>query len=305
MEFGKVQHIDNINFSLAPDDPVTELLWQQLASVEKQPLRVYVGGTEWGRGSWAGRVYPRKTKPKDFLAYYARQFNTVELNTLFYGLQPPAVLRRWASLAGEGFRFCPKFLETISHKQQLVNAGKETSLFIEALHEFGSKPGPAFLQLSDGFGPDRAAVLQNYVRGLPRDFRVHVELRHEDWFRPGASRETWQLFNELGIGTVITDVAGRRDVLHMRLTAPVAFIRFVTNGLHPTDYQRADAWAARIKSWAEKGLRELYFFVHSPEEMTSPEMMSYVIGRFNSVCGAGLRPPQLANGGQPENLSLF
>src|SRR5882724_4833639 len=113
MEFGKLQHIDNINFSLPPDDPVTELLWRELSPVQKQPLRVYVGGTEWGRTSWLGSVYPSATKPKDFLAHYVRQFNTVELNTLFYGLQPPAVIGRWASMAGEGFRFCPKFLETI------------------------------------------------------------------------------------------------------------------------------------------------------------------------------------------------
>lgn len=324
MEFGKVQHIDNIDFSLPPDDPVTDQLWRHLASVEKQPLRVHVGGTEWGRGSWVGKVYPRGTKPANYLTHYARQFNTVELNTLFYGLQPPAVMQRWASMVGEGFRFCPKFLETISHKLQLVNAGKETGLFLESLRHFGSKLGPSFLQLSEGFGPDRAAVLQDYVRGLPTGSRVCVELRHPDWFGPAAAsaagdaaptREavrsgdavlrTLELFGELGIGTVITDVAGRRDVLHMRLTAPVAFIRFVTNGLHPTDYQRADAWAERIKSWARKGLQEVYFFVHSPGELTSPEMMSYVIERLNSTCGAGLPPPQLVNGGQPENLSLF
>ncbi len=104
---------------------------------------------------------------------------------------------------------------------------------------------------------------------------------------------------------MITDVAGRRDVLHMRLTAPIAFIRFVSNGLHPKDYQRADAWAERIAAWAAKGLQELYFFVHSPDEQTSPEMMAYVIGRFNEKLGAGLRLPNLVNGGEAANLSLF
>ena len=305
MEFGKVQYIDNIDFSLPPDDPVTDRLWQQLAPATKEPLRVHVGGTEWGRSSWVGRVYPRGTKSKDVLAFYAKQFNTVELNTLYYGLQPPAVLQRWASMTGEGFRFCPKFLETISHKQQLVNAGKDTGLFIEAVRHFGPKLGPSFLQLSEGFGPDRVGVLENYVRALPAGFRVCVELRHPAWFGAAVSTDIWYLLQELGIGTVMTDVAGRRDVLHMRLTAPVAFIRFVTNGLHPKDFQRADAWADRISTWAGKGLRELYFFVHSPEEQTSPEMMAYVIERFNDRLGAGLRPPNLANGGQAETLSLF
>lgn len=317
MEFGKVPNIDNIDFTLPPDDPVTLRMWEQRAGAPKQPLRVRVGGTEWGRASWLGRVYPRGTKSKDFLTFYAKQFSTVEGNTLYYGLQPTETIERWASMTGENFRFCPKFLETISHKQQLVNAAGDTAAFIESVRHFGPRLGPAFLQLSEGFGPDRASVLQNYLRTLPREFLACVELRHPGWFgsavSPGSVRgglvsivgDTFDLFRELGVGTVITDVAGRRDVLHMRLTAPVAFIRFVSNGLHRLDYLRVDAWAERLAAWAAKGLEEVYFFVHSPEEQTSPEMMAYVIGKFNDRLGAGLTVPNLANGGQAETLSLF
>jgi len=322
MEFGKVQYIDNINFTLPPDDPVTEQLWERLASaapafsasgpppLSPQSLQVYVGGTEWGRSSWLGRVYPQGTRPGDFLHWYSRQFNTIELNTLFYGLPARATIRRWADAVVPGFRFCPKFPEAISHKLQLSNASRETTEFIEVLEIFEGKTGPAFLLLPDRFGPDQAGVLQHYVRQLPTGFSACVELRGEGWFRQetrdsGLVRDTWQEMLEHGVGTVITDVAGRRDVLHMRLTSPVAFIRFVTNRLHPTDYQRADAWVARIGEWALKGLREVYIFVHSPEELTSPEMMKYLMERFNERGLASLPVPNLANGGQPGNLSLF
>jgi hypothetical protein len=72
-----------------------------------------------------------------------------------------------------------------------------------------------------------------------------------DWFRSSAAviGDTYQQMLESGVGTVITDVAGRRDVLHMRLTTPVAFISFVTNSLHPKDYVRADAWVETNKTW--------------------------------------------------------
>ena len=309
MEFGKVQYIDNINFSLPPDAPVTELLWERLAPLPREPLRVYVGGTEWGRTSWVGRAYPLGTKPKDFLTWYSRQFNTIELNTLFYGVPAAATIRRWADAVVSGFRFCPKFPEAISHKLQLSNASRETGEFIEALGLFEGKLGPAFLLLSDPFGTGQAGLLQHYVRQLPTGFTACVELRGEDWFRPGredaAIRETFHEMLDRGVGTVITDVAGRRDVLHMRLTSPVAFIRFVTNSLHPTDYQRADAWVERLAQWASKGLREVYIFVHSPEELTSPEMMKYLITRFNERGLVSLPVPNLVNGGQPGNLSLF
>ena len=305
MEFGKVSYIDDIDFSLPPDDPETSAVL--LNDRPKTPLRVFIGGTEWGRSSWVGTVYPSGTKSGDFLKMYARQFDTVELNTLFYGLQPPKVIQRWADAVGSGFRFCPKFPEVISHQLQLSGAGKDTDEFVNRVGNLGAKLGPSFLQLSERFGPERGVVLRDYVRRLPRGFRVAVELRHEGWFGSSAAplRELWQLFRELGVGTVITDVAGRRDVLHMRLTAHFVFIRFVTNGLHPKDYIRADAWVERIAGWAASGLREVYLFVHSPGELTSPDMMGYLIAKFNERCGTELRVPQLVNGGQPGNLSLF
>ena len=106
MEFGKLSYIDNIDFTLPEDDPETSLL-----GMKAGPLRVFVGGTEWGRATWVGKVYPSGAKSGDFLKMYARQFETVELNTLFYGLQPPAVIQRWADAVGSAFRFCPKFPE--------------------------------------------------------------------------------------------------------------------------------------------------------------------------------------------------
>ena len=322
MHFGRTGNIAEIDFSLPPDDKMTEDLWQRRAPAGNEPLRVYIGCTEWGRKNWIGKVYPRGTKDKDFLAYYLKQFNTIELNALFYNLQPKQVIERWASLADEGFRFCPKFSDTISHKQQLKNVRSDTDLFIDHMQCFGRNLGPCFLQLSESFGPDRAGILQDYVRGLPRDFRTCVEVRQEGWFGGGAGatgggsgaiaagalsaavQETWELLSELGIGSVITDTPGRRDVLHMRLTSPVAFIRYVGNNLHPTDYRRIDAWLDRIKSWVDKGLREVYFFIHNPEELFSPEMCRYVVEQFNATCGTALKPPRLMEK-PPENLSLF
>ena len=310
MEFGRVSPIEGIDLSLPPDLEMTEELWRRWTPVPDEPIRIHVGGTEWGRKNWVGKVYPVGAKEKDFLAHYVKQFNTIELNTLFYHLQPKHVIEKWASLAGPGFRFCPKFSDTISHKQQMVNVKHETDLFIEQVRYFGDRLGPCFLQLSDQFGPDRAGILRGYLSGLPRDFRVCVELRHRDWFagregRPVAAvRETWELFRELGIGTVITDTSGRRDVLHMRLTAPIAFVRYVGNNMHPTDLVRIDAWVDRIKSWTDKGLREIYFFTHNPEELYSPEMCKYVVEQFNQKCGTELKPPKLIS--KPAgNLSLF
>ncbi|HEY4287286.1 MAG TPA: DUF72 domain-containing protein [Puia sp.] len=307
MEFGRTVHIEEIDFSLPPDDPVNELLWQRCGAEKQQPVRLYVGCTQWGRTDWVGKVYPKGTKQKDFLAHYLKQFNCIELNTLFYGLQPKEVIQRWASLADDDFRFCPKMSESISHRLQLRNAQDETKQFIDHISAFGDRLGTAFLQLSENFGPDRAALLQDYLRSLPRDFRLCVELRHKDWFgKDGfkdSAADTCRIMMENNIGTVITDTAGRRDVLHMRLTAPVVFIRWVGNSLHPTDFPRIEAWAHRLRSWMDKGLREIYFIVHNHNELLAPDLEKYAVERFNAICGTSLKPPRLTI--EPPSLTLF
>jgi uncharacterized protein YecE (DUF72 family) len=306
MEFGRIPHIEKIDFSLPADAVMTEQVLGQALRDNLAPLRCYVGGTGWGQPNWIGKAYPRGTKPKDFLLQYARQFNSIELNALWYNLQPKPVIEKWASMVDPSFRFCPKVSNTISHELQLVNAGPDTRLFIDHMQCFGRTLGPSFLQLAESFSPARAAILEDYLRQLPRSFRLAVELRHEGWFGTAAVRATWELFRELGIGAVITDTPGRRDVLHMRLTAPFAFIRFVANQQHPTDFQRIDEWADRLSAWVEKGLREMYFFVHDHQELYVPELCLYAVQRFNEKFGAGLEPPKLFTNDPPAgNLTLF
>lgn len=306
MEFGKVSDPSKVDFRMPPDAPMTEELLRGSGVATGEGLSFHVGGTQWGLKDWVGGLYPRRAKEKDFLTFYTRQLNTIELNTLFYHLQSIAVIEKWASMAEKGFRFCPKFPSSISHDQPLENAEKDTEQFIDHVRHFGVHLGPSFLQLSDRFGPDRAHLIERYVRRMPVDFPFCLELRHEEWFQGGGiARDCWQLLRTLGIGTVITDTSGRRDCLHMKLTAPRAFIRFVGNDLHSTDFERIDAWAERLSSWIGLGLREVYFFIHSHNEAYAPTLAQYAIGRFNAMCGAGLRVPNLVNGGEPENLSLF
>lgn len=297
MDFGKVSTLKGIDFDLPPDHELTDQLFERLKP-DIEPPRVYVGCAKWGREDWLGLLYPKGTKTRDFLSQYVKHFNAIELNAIFYHLQPKKVIESWAAKADDDFRFCPKFSNTISHVHQLENAGGETDRFIDHMHSFGNTLGYSFLQLSEAFDVNRAGVIGDYLAALPRDFRACLELRHPHWF--GSDPAASGLFNqlvELGIGTVITDTPGRRDCLHMKLTAPVAFIRFVGANLHPTDFTRIDSWAERLDEWIGKGLREIYFFVHQSEEAHSPKLCRYAIETFNKKCGLRLQVPKLLDEG--------
>jgi uncharacterized protein YecE (DUF72 family) len=65
----------------------------------------------------------------------------------------------------------------------------------------------------------------------------------------------------------------------------------VGNDLHPTDFNRIDSWVERIHSWMNKGMKEIYFFIHNHEEVFSPELAKYAAEQFNKICGTKLTIP--------------
>jgi uncharacterized protein YecE (DUF72 family) len=132
-----------------------------------------------------------------------------------------------------------------------------------------------------------------FLRSLPTDLRFFLEVRHPDWFAKEAIKnELMNTLSQLNIGIVITDTSGRRDCAHMYLTIPKAFIRYVGNSLHPTDYKRIDRWIERMKYWFDNGLEELYFYMHMHDEATSPELTVYLVDKFNKATGMHLQKPK-------------
>ena len=288
MEFGKVMDSEliNIDFRLPADGSFTPLSLSKLDSVEFPEF--YVGCAKWGRKEWRGLIYPQKTKEVHFLAEYVKHFNTVELNAVFYSIPKSEVVNGWRIKAEQNaqhkFLFCPKFPRIITHLKKLNNAEQETDRYISAISEFGAQLGPCFLQLSDTFGPAKLPVLVKYLEALPIDLKVFVELRHPDWFNNGsANEEVLKHFQRLNVGVVISDVSGRRDVLHMNLTTPEAFIRFVGNGEQhlSIDFKRIDEWVVRLKAWFASGLHKVYFFIHQDDEKDSPLLADYTVKQFN------------------------
>ena len=77
----------------------------------------------------------------------------------------------------------------------------------------------------------------------------------------------------------------------MHLPLLKAFIRYVGNSLHQTDYRRVGEWVERMKYWLDKGMQELYFFMHMHDETFSPELTVYLADKLNAACGLNLHKP--------------
>jgi uncharacterized protein YecE (DUF72 family) len=294
MEFGKVsvEEIEEITFSLPPDKVETTRLLESQRTKPQQPL-IYVGCAKWGRKDWVGKIYPKGTKEADFLPHYAKYFNTIELNATFYKLPSRSQTAKWKSKVGNDFQFCPKLSDKISHIKRLKDAKELTDRFLDGISGFGENLGPVFLMPHPAMGPKALETIEQFIDAMPKEIRLFVELRHIDWFKnEEVNKKMFDIFERTNVGSVITDASGRRDCLHMRLTTPQAFIRFVGNGLHPSDYARVDEWVDRIRIWLDQGLEKLYLFMHQHDEIHSPELSKYVIERINKVCGLNIREPQ-------------
>jgi uncharacterized protein YecE (DUF72 family) len=307
MKFGKLADIENVDFRLPPDAPSNASI---LAGNPHQtrPTHLYLGCTGWSMKEWVGSVYPKGAKTKDFLRHYSHQFNTIELNTTHYRIPDATTIQRWYQESAEDFRFCPKVPQSISHSKQLGLGTDLIPTFCHSVAGLEEKLGCCFIQLPPYFKTDQIPLLEKFLKAFSSDIPLAVELRHESWFETEEVIVGWlQMLNGFGVSAVITDVAGRRDVLHMGISSSIAMIRFVGNGLHPSDYRRADEWVQRLKSWSGPGLHEVYLFPHEPDNILAPQMATYFHQQIvRHLPEAAIRGPKLIEeNNEGELMMLF
>ena len=289
MKFGKVSSVEGIDLSLPKDHPDTKSVFEQAkASRNSGRPNIFIGCSRWGKSDLKG-FYPRGTK--DELAYYSTQFNTVELNASFYRIFPPEQFEKWKEKTTQNFRFAPKIPQQISHYRQLNNVADVLDEFLNSAVRLEEKMGTTFLQLNERFAPNRLEKLAKFAELWPSDLPLSIEVRHAEWAADQvAADELYDMLKSNGVTSTLVDTAGRRDLVHMRMTTPAPFVRYV-GANDPSDYQRLDEWVERIGSWIDQGMTELYFFIHQNIEEASPLLAAYFVNQLNEQLGYNLHVP--------------
>ncbi|MFV0142309.1 MULTISPECIES: DUF72 domain-containing protein [Empedobacter] len=293
MKFGKVENPELVDFTL-PKTPKETI--DLLNKVDKSDnFEVYVGCAKWNKQDLKN-FYPPKTK--DELSYYSTQFNSIELNATYYRSPSKENVETWVNKTPKDFKFFPKIPQSISHYGRLQNVTDKLNQYLDAVALFEEKLGMIFLQMHENFAPKDFEKLENFIQNFPKGYPLAVELRHEDWF---SNEENFNrlvsLLEKHNISNIIVDTAGRRDMVHMRLTSNEAFVRFVGANI-PSDYERLDEWIETIKLWKAEGLQKLYFFIHQNLELESPMLAKYFIKKLNNDLDLDIRGPQ-------DELTLF
>lgn len=277
MKFGRINESELQADALhLPDDhPQTA----EILARGKGNTHYAVGCPSYNHPQWRGKVYPDGPKSQDYLPMYAQQFNSLEVNSTGYAMPKPETIEKWKDVAPEGFLYCVKPPRSITHYGKLTDKLEEAESYAKILEPLGEHLGPGLLQFADRFAPKRWPELEAFLRAFKGNFPLAVELRHEQWYTEDGP--WFDVLAELGYGLVITDTAGRRDVVHMRLTAPWVMVRYNGYDMHATDTQRLTEWAERLLAWQKQGLEAAYFFVHTPDKTYCPELVEHFIEIIN------------------------
>lgn len=286
MKFGGVDNPETIDFTLIQDHPDTKAVLNKFK--DDSIPEIYVGCAKWNRADLKG-FYPKGTK--DELVYYSSQFNAIELNATFYRIFPAEQFATWHDKTPEGFKFFPKLNQEISHWKRLKGVKDVVEHYLNNAANLKEKLGTVFLQMHSNFSTKDFESVVAFVESWPKEIPLAIEFRHTDWYNDKAiAEDLYQLLETHDISNVIVDTAGRRDLMHMRLTNATAFVRFV-GANHPSDYARLDDWVERLDTWKDQGVKEIDFFIHQNIEKESPLLSAYFINLINTKLGYQLTVP--------------
>src|SRR5258707_984089 len=152
--------------------------------------RLRVGTSGYAYKEWKGSFYPEKLPDKEMLAFYAKQFSSVEINYSFYRMPTESALLKWAGEVGEGFRFALKANQRITHIQRLRGCESTLKRFLEVASVLiaGANLAPILVHLPPNF-KFAAPLLEVFLALRPPAFSFAFEVRHVSWY----TEETYEV----------------------------------------------------------------------------------------------------------------
>lgn len=154
------------------------------------PPQLRLGTSSWSSEDWVGVFYPEGTAPGDFIAEYAKHFDTVEVDSTFYRSPSPAMVKNWARRAPPGFTFAANVPRSITHDKVMQDCEDDLKEFLGVMDLLGDKLGPLLLQFpyfnKQAFArpEDFLARLAPFLEKLPSGYSFALETRNKNWINP-------------------------------------------------------------------------------------------------------------------------
>ena len=226
--------------------------------------RLYAGTSGWAYPTWKPEFYPAGTPAKRFLAFYATQLTSVEVNYTFRALPTAKMLEDWLAATPANFRFSFKAPQRITHFKRLRECNDDVAQLVNALEPVrqAGKLGFLLFQLPPNFKAS-AELLEAFLSapvlrasGAPS---VAFEFRHESWFAE-------EMYAVLRAHNAALCVAESDDLLTPEVHTAATFACYRLRRTSGYSAIELDAFAKRFTTLAEQ--RDVYVYFKHEDEPT-------------------------------------
>ncbi|AYV82238.1 MAG: DUF72 domain-containing protein [Homavirus sp.] len=149
-------------------------------------MNKYIGTSGYNYELWKGSFYPHNISSKNYLAYYSKFFNSVEINYTFYRMPSKKTVTSWYNTTPSNFKFCIKVHNYITHYKKLHNIDSYLKEFLLNLKPLKDKLACLLFQFPKQFvcsekNLTRLVHLSSLLKRMVKHITVAVEFRHPSW----------------------------------------------------------------------------------------------------------------------------
>lgn len=228
---------------------------------------IRIGTSGWNYEHWEESFYPGDIAKNDWLEFYQKKFDTVEVNNTFYNLPEAKTLENWRDRVSDNFVFAAKANRYITHMKKLNEPEESLENMFSVFNAFGNKLKPVLFQLPPNWGFDEDR-LREFMNLIPDDQLTTFEFRDQSWMNDTAL----DILQENNAAFCMYDLAGYQSPIEV--TADFVYIR-----LHGPADQKYEGkydqdqlaqWVERIKEWSDDG-KDVYLYFDNDEQGFAPQ----------------------------------
>jgi uncharacterized protein YecE (DUF72 family) len=218
-------------------------------------MTIRIGTSGWVYAHWRGVFYPADLPQRDWFSFYAKTFDTVEINNSFYRLPATATFESWRQQSPPGFLYAVKASRYLTHLKKLKDPEAPLATLFERAGCLGQTLGPVLYQLPPNWRANLTRF-EHFLCSLPAGNTHVVEFRDQSWL----IEEVFRMMERYGVAHCIHDMHPLR--VPYCATARTVYIRFHGDMENYGDYPPATlaTWAERIEDWRLQGHDVFVYF---------------------------------------------
>ena len=253
---------------------------------------------------WKGVFYPSGLNPSRYLKYYSQYFNSVEIDSTFYGIPSKETIKNWVNNVPDGFRLCLKAPRQVTHNPAQNFIGYDLDKFLNTVQILKNHLGALLFQFPPSFKPMNVRKLIELINYIPEEFRIAVEIRNQTWYTGSDSEKGNPLVDLLSSNNVCwvsseypnlpAKILPTTNFLYIRWIGTLgSFEKFDREQINVT--KRIEWWVEKISN-SKKMVKEIYGFCSNDFAGFSPG----TVNRIKEIIGLQSISFQL-----PKQMTLF